>query len=137
MAGPAIVAQAAGSKRLNLRDTPLEWLGSGNCMRTSALLAVGELITDKLPSTPGRLNAPSLIVRAASGAICGYAVCGKERSRHDKWASAVVGASAALAASLIGYAFRKHTKLPPMVAALAEDAIALGAGNAVIAVIGK
>jgi uncharacterized membrane protein len=133
MAGPAIVAEAAGSNRLDLHGTPLAWLGSGRGMRTSALLAVGELIADKLPSTPDRTNPASLIVRALSGAICGYAVCGPGRTRQEKWASAVVGASAALAVSWAGCAFRRNTKLPKFVAALAEDAVAMGVGAVVLA----
>jgi uncharacterized membrane protein len=133
MAGPAIVAEAAGSRRLHLRGTPLAWLGSRHSMRASALLAVGELISDKLPLTPDRTSPGSLIVRALSGAICGYAVCGRDRTQKDKWRSAAVGASAALAASWAGCAFRKNTKLPKLVAALAEDAVAMGLGAAVIA----
>ena len=137
MAGPAIVAEAAGSHRINLRGTPLSWLGSDHAMRTSALLAVGELIADKFPSAPDRLNSASLIARATSGAVCGYAICRRERPDREKWGSALVGAAAALAASWIGSTFRKNTKLPKFAAALAEDAVAMTAGAAVVAVIGS
>ena len=137
MAGPALVAEAAGSHRIDLGGTPLAWLGSGHALRTSALLALGELVMDKVPSTPDRLNPASLIVRALSGAVCGYAICGRERSRHEKWGSAVVGATAALAASWAGSAFRRNTRLPRFAAALAEDAVAMATGAAVVTVIGQ
>jgi uncharacterized membrane protein len=136
MSGPAIVARAARSRRLDLRGTPLAWLGSGSALRTSALLAVSELIADKLPSTPDRLKPASLIIRALSGALCGYAISGRESSNSEKWGSALVGATAALAASLAGSSFRGKTKLPKMAAALAEDAVAMATGAAVIAAIG-
>jgi len=137
MAGPALVAEAAGSKRLHLKGTPLAWLGSGNSMKTSAILALGELVADKLPSTPSRLAPAPLVFRAISGAVCGYAVCGRNRTKQEKWGSAIVGASAALAAAWAGYTYRKNSKLPKFVAALAEDAVAMGAGAAVIALIGQ
>jgi uncharacterized membrane protein len=137
MSGPAIVAEAAGTHRIDLRGTPLAWLGSGHALRTSALLAVGELVVDKLPSTPDRLNPASLIFRALSGAMCGYAICGRESSKLEKWGSAAVGATAALAASWAGSSYRKHTKLPKIAAALAEDAVAMATGAALIAVIGQ
>src|SRR5579863_7864453 len=136
MAGPAIVAEAAGSHRIDLRGTPLAWLGSGHAMRTSTLLALGELVADKFPSAPDRLNPGSLIVRAISGAVCGYAICRRERPRHEKWGSAVVGATAALAATWAGSAFRKNTRLPRIVAALTEDAVAMMTGATVVAAIG-
>ena len=137
MAGPALVAEAAGSKRLHLKGTPLAWLGSGNSMKTSAILALGELVADKLPSTPSRLAPAPLVFRAISGAVCGYAVCGRNRTKQEKWGSAIVGASAALAAAWAGYTYRKNSNLPKLVAALAEDAVAMGAGAAVIALIGQ
>jgi uncharacterized membrane protein len=136
MSGPAVVAQAARSHRIDLRGTPLAWLGSGHALRTSALLAVGELVVDKLPSTPDRLNPASLIVRTLSGALCGYAICGRESSKLEKWGSALVGATAALAASWAGSSFRRNTKLPKIAAALAEDAVAMAAGAAMVALIG-
>jgi uncharacterized membrane protein len=137
MSGPALVAEAAGSHRIDLRGTPLAWLGSGHALRTSAVLAVGELIADKIPSAPSRLNPASMIVRALSGAACAYALCGRERSNREKWGSAVVGATAAVAATWAGSAFRKNTKLPKIAAALAEDAVAMATGAAVVTLIGQ
>jgi uncharacterized membrane protein len=137
MSGPAIVSEAANRHLVDLDHTPLAWLGSGHAVRTTALLAVGELIADKLPTTPDRTIPPSLVLRAISGAVCGYAVCGKNGSKADKWISAAIGASAALAASWAGLEYRKHVKLPKLVAAFTEDAFTFAAGAAVIKAIGR
>jgi uncharacterized membrane protein len=136
MAGPAIISEAANRKLLDLRKGPLRWLGSDNASRSAAVLAVGEFIADKLPFTPDRTNPPSLIFRAISGGVCGYAICGRGRSGGEKWMSAVVGATAALAAAWVGFEYRKRVKLPHLIAALVEDAVTAGAGAAVVAAIG-
>jgi uncharacterized membrane protein len=135
MSGPAILANAASTHRIDLSGTPLAWLGSGHARATSAALAVGELIVDKLPSTPDRLNPPSLLVRSLAGALCGYAVAGRGSSQIQKWISAATGATAALAASWAGSSFRKNVRMPKMAAALAEDAVAMATGAVVIAAI--
>ena len=54
MLGPAIVSEAANRKIVRLRRTPLAWLASNRAARTCELLAVGELIADKLPFIPNR-----------------------------------------------------------------------------------
>src|SRR6202451_2103422 len=47
------------------------------------LLALGELIADKLPFMPNRTSAPGLAARFIAGAICGMAIAGR-RKRSDK-----------------------------------------------------
>lgn len=137
LSGPAILAEAANRNLVKLGNTPLAWLGTGSAARTSAILAVGELIADKLPFIPSRTKAGPLAVRAISGAMCGYAVCGKGQSKTAHWMSALVGASAALAAAWAGNAYRRHVHLPPILAALAEDAVAVGSGALVVSAIGR
>ncbi len=136
LTGPAIISEAANRKRLDLRKGPFAWLGSDNASRTANLLAVGELIADKLPFTPDRTKPPSLIFRAISGAVCGYSICGRRSSAQQKCHAAVVGAGAALASAWVGVEYRKRVKLPPLLAAAIEDAVAVGAGAAVVAVVG-
>jgi len=96
------------------------------------LLAAGELIADKLPFMPNRTDPPSLAARFISGAICGMAVAGR-RKRGERILSGIVGGTAALAAAYAGLQYRRHVKLRPLPAALLEDAIAVGAGTAVVA----
>jgi uncharacterized membrane protein len=129
--GPAVIAGAANRNILKLQRTPLAWLGSGRSAHTAALLAAGELIADKLPFMPNRTDAPSLIARFVSGAICGMAVAGRSR-RNARIMSGIVGGTAAIAAAYAGYQYRKHVKLPAPVAAVLEDVVAVSAGTAVV-----
>ena len=111
--GPAIVAEGAGRNAL-------------------ILLAVGELIADKLPSMPNRTDPPGLAARFIAGAFCGMAIAGR-RKRSERVLSGIVAGTAALAAAYAGYQYRKRVKLPPLAAALIEDAVAVGAGSAIVA----
>jgi uncharacterized membrane protein len=95
------------------------------------LLAAGELIADKLPFMPNRTDPPSLAARFISGAICGMAIAGR-RKRGERILSGIVGGTAALAAAYAGLQYRRHVKLPPLPAALLEDAVAVGAGTAIV-----
>lgn len=128
---PALLSGAAHRKLLNLKRTPFAWLASDRSARISALLAGGELLADKLPFMPKRTEAPSLVARFISGAVCAMAIAGRRKGK-ERIASALVGGTAAIAASYAGYQYRKHVKLPPVVAALLEDSVALGAGAAII-----
>jgi uncharacterized membrane protein len=96
------------------------------------LLAAGELIADKLPFMPNRTEVPGLAARFIAGAICGVAIAGR-RKRSQRILSGIVGGTAAVAAAYAGYQYRKHVKLPPLPAALLEDAVAIGVGKAVVA----
>jgi uncharacterized membrane protein len=130
--GPAIIAGAANRNTLKLKRTPLAWLASDRAAGTAMLLAAGELIADKLPFMPNRTDAPGLAARFIAGTICGMAIAGR-RKRSERILSGIVGGTAAIAAAYAGYQYRKHVKLPPLAAALLEDAIAVGAGNAIVA----
>jgi uncharacterized membrane protein len=131
LTGPAIIAQAANRNIIKLKGTPLAWLGSNSAARTSALLAAGELVADKLPFIPGRTDAPSLAARFIAGAVCGMAIA-SQRKRSDKIMGAIVGGTAAIAAAYAGYQYRKRVKLWPIAAALLEDGVAVGSGTAII-----
>ena len=121
--GPAIVANR---------------LGSPGTAHIADALAVTELIADKLPFIPDRVKPGSLVFRAISGAACGYLMANKKKRTHgEKWMSAFVAGAAAVAASYAGYEFRTRVKLPPLVAALMEDAFTVGSGAALTALIGQ
>jgi uncharacterized membrane protein len=131
LAGPAIIARAANRNILKLKTTPLACLASDGSARTTLLLAVGEMIADKLPFMPNRTDPPGLVARFISGAICGMAVAGR-RKRAETIMSGIVGGTAALAASYAGYQYREHVKLRPFTAALLEDVVAVGVGAAIV-----
>jgi len=47
--------------------------GDGRARRLMSLMAVGEIVGDKLPMTPARTSPPALAARAVSGALCARA----------------------------------------------------------------
>jgi len=54
LTAPAAVAWAAHRQWLTLAGTPLAFMGSLPALIIFVLLAIGELIADKLPATPSR-----------------------------------------------------------------------------------
>lgn len=100
-------------------------LGGRTGTALSTLLAAGEAVADKLPSTPSRTEPPGLLPRAALGATSAAAVAG--RDGDDATLAGVVGLLAALGAAALGTrargaaARRFGSDLP---GALTEDALA-------------
>jgi uncharacterized membrane protein len=70
----AAVSWAAHLRWLHLSGTPLGSLGALAAPFIFTLLAIGELIVDKLPSTPSRKAPGGFIARIVSGAFCGAAL---------------------------------------------------------------
>src|ERR1700722_987879 len=97
------------------------------------LLAVAELIADKLPKTPARTAPPGLIARVVLGCLCGVELATSEGGKLP--VPAIVGIAGALVGTFVGYktghalVFRAH--LPDFAVAIAEDVIAV-AGSLLI-----
>jgi uncharacterized membrane protein len=91
------------------------------------VLAVGELINDKLPKTPSRKAPVPFIARIVVGALCGAALAAPDGGLISGILAGVLGA---IAGTLGGYEFRARLgraiggKDLPI--ALLEDAIAIG-----------
>jgi uncharacterized membrane protein len=115
---------------MNLDGTPLAFLGSPRLSKVLILMELGELIGDKLPTTPSRTIWPPLLGRAASGGLVGAAAFVSEGQRAAT--GAILGSSAAVAAAFAGERLRAvvvgTTGLPDPVVALAEDAVVLLVG---------
>lgn len=96
---------------------------------------VGELVGDKLPATPSRVDAGPLFGRAVSGAVAGIAMAGTGR-RGTPVAAAFAGAFGALVGSWLFYRARKtvveKAGVPDVVVALVEDAVAISGSVAVV-----
>ena len=126
MTAPAAVSWAARLGRVHLQNTPLAFLGFAATPYILTVLAIGELIADKLPRTPSRKASVGFIARLVSGAICGGAL-GAASARLI--AGLVAGVLGAVAGTLGGYEFRRRLvkaiggKDLPI--ALLEDAIAI------------
>jgi uncharacterized membrane protein len=110
---------------------PLQLLGSGAGRRASYLAAVGEIVADKVPATPSRMEPGPLVGRVISGALAG-AVLGSARGVAGArlLLPAVAGAIGAYAGSWAGYTARRaaveRTGLPDPVVAAGEDLLAVG-----------
>ena len=76
MTAPAAVSWAAHLGLLPLQGTPLAWLGYAFTPYIFTVLALGELINDKLPKTPSRTVPPQFIARVISGSLVGAAILG-------------------------------------------------------------
>jgi len=124
---PAAVARAAHLGWLHLQGTALSFMGSKVALIIFSLLAIGELIGDKLPKTPRRTAVAPLIARMITGGLCG--ACIFVSSSQSLAIGAVPGAVGAVAGAFAGYEIRKRLvtqlKVPDLFIALPEDLIAI------------
>src|ERR1700694_4265600 len=74
MTAPAAVSWAARLGWLHLENTWLAFLGFAATPYILSVLAIGELIADKLPKTPSRKSPPGFIGRVVTGALSGAAL---------------------------------------------------------------
>jgi uncharacterized membrane protein len=89
--------------------------------------AAGELVIDKLPTTPSRLSPQGIVPRLALAALAAGL---SAQTRQASWVPAVaLGASSAAVAAKLGHDVRARIArhAPDPAVALAEDALALGA----------
>jgi uncharacterized membrane protein len=130
LAAPAVVAWAAHRSWLNLHGTPLSFMGSTAAVVIFTLLAVVELVADQLPSTPSRLKPPGLIARIILGGLSGASVA--VVGAQSMALGAVLGVGGGIAGAFAGYEVRtrlvKALKVPDLVIALLEDAVAIAGG---------
>jgi uncharacterized membrane protein len=99
--------------------------------RVAAGLAVtGELVVDKLPNTPSRLDPPGLLARVALGSVAGAVIA--RASERPLLPAAMVGAVAAVVSARVGHDLRQRAarRVPPLAAAVAEDVVAIGFATA-------
>jgi uncharacterized membrane protein len=130
LTAPAAVSWAAHLHRLDLRDSRLALLGSTIAVYTISALGLGELVGDKLPSTPNRTSLLPMAFRILSGAICGAALC--ISANRFIIEGTVLGALGAINGAFGGFHVRrllvKYLKITDTAIALAEDGLAIGAG---------
>ena len=131
---PAVVAWAANRHWLNLHNSPLAFMGSTAAVAVFTVLALGELVVDKLPSTPNRTRLLGLIGRSVLGGLSGAAVAAS--GAQSIALGAVLGVAGAIAGAFAGYEVRKRLvralKVPDFVIALFEDAVAIAGGLLIV-----
>ena len=134
LTAPAVVAWAAFLGWINLHSTWASWVANIITVIVLTVLAVGELVTDKLPKTPARTAPPSFGARIIMGGFAG-AVIGA--AWHFTFSSLGAGVIGAVLGTLGGYHARKalvaarHGQDLPI--ALLEDAVAILGGFAILA----
>lgn len=124
---PAAVAWAAHLGWLNLQGTSLAFVGSKVALIIFSLLAIGELIGDKLPKTPKRTAPAPLLARILSGGFCG--ACVVLGAHQSLGIGAILGTIGAVIGAFAGYEIRKRLvtrlNIPDLFIALPEDLIAI------------
>jgi uncharacterized membrane protein len=127
LTAPAVVSWATRLGWLHVENTWLVFLGSAAAPYIFTVLAIGELITDKLPKTPSRKAPPGFIARILTGGLSGAAIGATGASWVVGLAAGVIGA---VVGTLGGYEFRsrlvKATGGNDLPIALLEDVIAVG-----------
>jgi uncharacterized membrane protein len=127
LTAPAVVSWAARLGWLHVENTWLAFLGFAATPYIISVLAIGELIADKLPNTPSRKAPPGFIARIVTGGLSGAALGASGGSWIAGLAAGVIGA---IAGTFGGYEFRarlvKATGGKDLPIALLEDLIAIG-----------
>lgn len=127
LTAPAIVSWGAHLGWINLHGSPLSFMGSPITVGIFTLLAIVELVSDKLPKTPARTTAVPLIARVIMGGLSG--ACLYAAGAALPIAGAVFGIIGAVIGTFAGYHIR-HTlvtklNVKDIFIAVPEDIIAI------------
>lgn len=130
LTAPAVISWAANLHWIDLTGSHLAFMGTLVAAIIFSVLALAELVNDKLPKTPARTAPPSVVIRMVMGAFAAATLS------VGAGASAIVGVIlgivGALAGTFGGYQVRTRTVktlgVPDFVIALVEDLIAVGGG---------
>ena len=128
LTAPAVVAWGAHLGWLNLHGSPLAFMGSTAAVAILSVLAVGELIADKLPKIPRRTAPAPLIARIITGGLCGACLCAA--AGKSLLAGMLLGGIGGLVGAFVGYSVRRrlvnNLHIKDLVVAVCEDAVAIG-----------
>jgi uncharacterized membrane protein len=120
------VAWGAHLGWLNLHGSPLAFMGSTTAVAILSVLAIGELIADKLPMMQKRTAPVPLMARVVTAGLCGACLCvtvGK-----SLLAGTLLGGIGGVIGAFLGYSIRRRLDLhiKDLVVAVCEDAVAIG-----------
>ena len=127
MLAPAVVSWAAYFGWLPLGESSLHFMASPISVALFSLLALGELMADKLPFIPRRTEAGPLVVRLLSGGLSG--ACLSAASTQTWMIGAAAGAIGAVIGAFAAYHLRRRLTvgagMKDFLVALPEDLIAI------------
>jgi uncharacterized membrane protein len=130
MTAPAVVSWAAHLGRLRLAGSPLGFLEHTATAYILGVLALGELIADKLPFTPSRKTPGPFAARIVLGGLSGAAVVAG--TSGSALVGALLGGIGGTIGTLGGYGCRtglvRALRIPDWCVALLEDVVAVGGG---------
>ncbi|MFL6551349.1 MAG: DUF4126 family protein [Povalibacter sp.] len=132
MTAPAAIAWGAHLGLLHLDGSWLHFFAHPAASWVFTVLALAELVTDQLPSTPSRTVPIQFSTRILSGGVCGAAI---GFSAGSVWLGTALGIVGAIIGTLSGRAVRRKlasTFRKDRPAALIEDAVAIGSAALVI-----
>jgi uncharacterized membrane protein len=134
MTAPAVVCWAAHLGWLHFAGTKFAFIDHPSTLIVFTLLAIVELIVDKLPNTPARTAPVGLMARIVLGGASGMAL-GMGAGISVSLAG-VIASVGAVVGAFAGYHIRRAVVLkahvPDLVAAIAEDAIAIAGGLLIV-----
>ncbi|MGD0907309.1 MAG: DUF4126 family protein [Candidatus Acidiferrales bacterium] len=130
LTAPALVAWGAHLSWIDLHNTSLAFMGTTAAVAIFTVLAIGEFIADQLPSAPARTAPLGLIARIVLGALSGASIA--LAGAQSIAAGSILGVLGGIAGAFGGYQVRtrsvKALKVPDLVIALFEDAVAIAGG---------
>ncbi|MBD1392205.1 DUF4126 family protein [Mucilaginibacter glaciei] len=113
-----------------LEHTPFEFMQTISASKVFKVLALGELVGDKLPNAPNRTDFPGLIGRTVAGIWVGASVY--KAHRKKAFVGGLIGGASALAATFGCFFLRdalgKKTNIPDPIIGAVEDVMTITAG---------
>lgn len=132
MAAPALVSHHLAHDHSESLGRPFSLVGSPTVATLLKFPALGEMVLDKLPIVPSRIELPPLLGRIGSGALVGATLY--RTHGRNLLVGALVGGLAALASTYLIYHLRRvageRLNVPDGVLGAVEDAVVLGGGLA-------
>lgn len=127
MLAPAVVSWAGYLGWLQLGESGLHFMASPISVAVFSVLALGELIADKLPFIPRRTEPGPLVVRLLTGGLSG--ACLGWSATQSYTTGAAAGAIGAIIGAFAGYHLRRRLTtragIKDFFVALPEDLLAL------------
>ena len=127
LTAPAAVSWAARLGWLDLSGSALAFMGSSAPVVIFSVLALGEYVVDKLPSTPRRTTPGPLIGRIVTGSFS--AACLAVSANQSLPAAAMLGGMGAVIGAFAGYQVRRRLVglgVKDAFVAFPEDLVAIG-----------